>query len=51
MQRNIILISMIIVFSLSIWLGELFLYSNKPDTIYDLEGEQKIIRKKQRSHH
>ena len=46
MQRNIILVTIIFIFSISIWLGETFLFSQKPDKIYDLEGEQKVVNEK-----
>lgn len=46
MQRNIILASTTIIFSIFIWIGELFSYSSKPDHIYDLEGEQKKVNEK-----
>ena len=46
MQRNIILVTIIFIFSISIWLGETFLFSHKPDKIYDLEGEQKVVNEK-----
>ena len=46
MQRNIILASIAIIFLISIWLGELFSYSSKPDRIDDLESEQKKVNEK-----
>ena len=46
MQRNIILVSITMFFLISIWLGEMFSLSSKPDVIYDLEGEQKKVNEK-----
>ena len=46
MQRNIILVSITMFFLNSIWLGEMFSFSSKPDVIYDLEGEQKKVNEK-----
>jgi Tfp pilus assembly protein PilO len=46
MQRNIILGSITLAFLMLIWIGEAFSFASKPDTIYDLEGEQKKVNEK-----
>ena len=46
MQRNIILISISLTFIIFMWIGENFMYADKPDQINDLEYEQEQINEK-----
>ena len=46
MQRNIIITAILCIFIITFSIIENFVYENKPDKIYDLEGEQKIVNEK-----
>tara|TARA_B100000029_G_scaffold20952_2_gene21221 strand:+ start:5721 stop:6278 length:558 start_codon:yes stop_codon:yes gene_type:complete len=46
MQRNIILLTVLIVFNLGFWFIKSFYFNSKPDIILNLENEQNIVNEK-----
>ena len=46
MQRNIILISVLLLFITLMWVGETFMYAGKPDQINDLEYKQEEVNER-----
>ncbi len=46
MKRNIIFLSLLVVFFLAYWVGKTFYYEGIPDKIVDLEEEQRIVNEK-----
>ena len=46
MQRNIILISVLLLFITIMWVGETFMYAGKPDQINDLEYKQEEVNER-----